>query len=126
MLPPAADAGVAILAKAIEAEIATASTASAPTELRILMMLLSCLGRAFVGCGRYLPEESCAGSSALWRTKPATLRPSFTPATGSSRVCWPEKIRLRPASCAATVKLVNERVTPGRAVEVTENDWWSP
>ena len=27
---------------------------------------------------------------------------------------------------AKYLALLNERVTPGRAVEVTENDWWSP
>ena len=43
----------------------------------------------------------------------------------SRRVCWPEKIRLRPASCAALLKLVNERVTPGSAGEVSEKCWSS-
>src|ERR1700746_1003989 len=35
-------------------------------------------------------------------------------------------MRLRPASSAAARKLSNDRVTPGSAGEVTENDSWSP
>src|SRR5437016_4744483 len=35
-------------------------------------------------------------------------------------------MRLSPASRAAARKLVNERVTPGRASEVTAMCWWPP
>jgi hypothetical protein len=35
-------------------------------------------------------------------------------------------MRLNPASPTAALKLVNERVTPGSAVDVIEKRWLSP
>ena len=61
-------------------------------------------------------RETARSADRCSSTKSATLAPSCWPAMWSSRVCCPAKMRLSPASFAASWKLAKLRVTPFRVM----------
>src|SRR5262249_60407140 len=63
------------------------------------------------------PEEFSTGSKKVPTTYSPTDCPSASPALMSKLQWNPAQIRLSPASCAAALKLSNERVTPGRPTQ---------